>query len=167
MCNELPRYRVALNDFQKALEFNLAHKAHLSDYNLAYKDRLVGHIHVVEALTMATIISYMRPFQRNDPRGSDVAPRVEESIYLDAYSQDRRDLHAKFKTARNSYLAHSDWDTARTTTVPAIIEGKWENLKSTVSTEWDFSRDQMEEANLLILEATGVTTQRIASLESS
>lgn len=68
---------------------------------------------VHEALSLAAIVSYSRPFTERHDREGKQEPRHYAELYLCDLTPDDRAFHEEMLRLRNEYLAHADAETAR------------------------------------------------------
>jgi hypothetical protein len=95
---EFNRYSIALFDLTKALEFATEAKRHPAN----------SLVH--EALLLAAIVSYCRPFSGNE-KAPD-APATSR-LSVDAFGElgdSDREIHARCEILRNKALAHSEFE---------------------------------------------------------
>jgi hypothetical protein len=99
---ELARYSISVHDFEKALKFISAAKKH-GKSSVEY-----------EALMMAAIVSYYRPFSSNERSSKEGTKplKAKSSLSIDDFgplTDFQKELHERFKTLRNKLLAHSEF----------------------------------------------------------
>jgi len=80
---------------------------------LRFLDELKNHTYgstPYEALLIAAVVFYARPFSQNEKKGSlhPSEPRVPESV-LSRLSQDEITFHESVVTLRNKAIAHAEW----------------------------------------------------------
>jgi len=105
------RLLISYNDFQQAswiasyiLEHGLQEKVQRLRGKRRYRIKLLW-----QALNCAMVVSYCRPFSRNDRRAAVPVPDLPRR-FVRALSREEKELHAVAMQDRNTMLAHSDSD---------------------------------------------------------
>ena len=91
------RYSIATFDLEKALEFAIEARQHPAN-SVVY-----------EALLFAAIVSYSRPFSRNEKSADAPAGTGLTVAAIGALSEAERKIHDGCRTLRNKALAHSEF----------------------------------------------------------
>lgn len=107
------RLHLAILDMQDARRYLDAY-ADLEPQPEALKAELYQTMR--ESLIVAAIVSYCRPFSRNQSPGQAVKKLSIDEFWWITNNATQRALHVLITTKRNTFVAHADWD-ARSTEI--------------------------------------------------
>jgi hypothetical protein len=129
-----------------------------------YQDRRQTFLH--RGLNTALVVTYSRPFTKNDKDKSGGVRMLPEKYYWHHYTERERMLHSHVITLRNEVHAHSDSGTVG----PSISIDEVGGAPVAIPSGWNpyipLSRSETEELASMIDKALGVLSEEHVRLQA-